>query len=208
MTLPKIQAVIWDMGGVLLRTEDRGPRTALGARFGLSYEAMDQAVFGSPSARDATLGLISEQAHWEQVFAALQVAAEEKERFIRDFWGGDVLDEALVGFIRNLRPQICTGLLSNAWLDARQNVEKNYHFLDAFDVSVFSAEVKLAKPDPAIYRLTLDRMGVEPGNAIFVDDVFANVAAARDVGMRAVHFISADQAMNEIKQWLADGVVD
>jgi 2-haloacid dehalogenase len=51
----------------------------------------------------------------------------------------------------------------------------------------------MMKPDPAIYRLALDRFGLRAGEAVFVDDVFANVEGARSVGMHALHFTGADK---------------
>lgn len=202
----RVQAVIWDVGGVLLRTDDRQPRTALGARFGLTYDEIDRAVFGSPSAHSATLGLISDHDHWQQVFNNLGVAADAQQQFVRDFWAGDRLDEVLVSFIRGLRPHFRTGLLSNAWSDGRKNVEKNYRFLDIFDVAVFSAEVKLAKPDPKIYELALAKLAVNAEEAVFVDDVSDNIEAARAVGMHGIQFKTVNQVLSELKALLNTGV--
>jgi HAD superfamily hydrolase (TIGR01509 family) len=56
------------------------------------------------------------------------------------------------------------------------------------DDILISAEVGLAKPDPRIYRLAAERLGVRPDEAVFVDDFAANVEGARAVGMRAIHF--------------------
>ena len=59
---------------------------------------------------------------------------------------------------------------------------------DLFDDVVVSAEVGLAKPDPEVFRLAARRLGVPPEACVFVDDWEVNVAAAREVGMAAVHF--------------------
>jgi putative hydrolase of the HAD superfamily len=76
---------------------------------------------------------------------------------------------------------------------------------ELFDVVVDSAFVGLRKPDPAIYRLTCDRLGVAPEACVFVDDLEANVAAARELGMTAVHLRAPDQAVRAVLAALADG---
>lgn len=193
-----IRAVIWDMGGVLLRTADRAPRQELAARFGLSYEQIDQAVFAAPSAQQATLGLISEEAHWQAVGHSFHLTGEALREFRRQFWAGDAMDFDLVNFIRGLRPAFKTALLSNAWPGMRQSVDAKYGVMEAFDVQIISAEVGLAKPDPRIFELTVDRLGVKPAEAVFVDDFVKNVEAAQAAGLYAVRFETSQQARRDV----------
>jgi len=71
---------------------------------------------------------------------------------------------------------------------------------EIFPVIVDSAWVGMRKPDPAIYHLTLERLGLTPGASLFIDDNEVNVEAARELGMRAVHFRSNEQAIPEIRE--------
>ncbi len=73
---------------------------------------------------------------------------------------------------------------------------------EIFELVVDSAWVGMRKPDPAIYRLTLERLGMEPEHSLFVDDNELNVEAARELGMIAVHFQSNEQAIPEIRAGL------
>jgi HAD superfamily hydrolase (TIGR01509 family) len=77
--------------------------------------------------------------------------------------------------------------------------------LDIFDVTIFSAEVGLAKPDPRIYQLVLDKLGVKAGQAIFVDDFQANVDAANSLGIHGVSFKNSLQTRQAVMQILAPG---
>lgn len=197
-TTPAIKAVIFDLGGVILRTENKTSRAELAARYGMTYDELDDFVFHSPSAAGATEGRITEDQHWQDVARRLNLSPEELPAFIAAFWGGDVIDQELYRFIGGLRPRYRTALLSNAWSGARQAMEEKYHVLDVFDLTVFSYEVNLAKPSPAIFQLVLDRLGVEPHQAIFVDDFLANVEAARALGIYGVHFHNSVQARAEI----------
>ena len=67
METSQIKAVIWDMGGVLLRTEDKAPRTALAQQYHMTYEEIDDIVFGSDSAQQAFVGEIDIASHWVAV---------------------------------------------------------------------------------------------------------------------------------------------
>ena len=76
---------------------------------------------------------------------------------------------------------------------------------EIFDVVVDSAFVGARKPEPRIYELTLERLGISAEAALFIDDLEANCDGARAVGMRAVWFQSTEQAIEEIEAILADG---
>jgi epoxide hydrolase-like predicted phosphatase len=89
-------------------------------------------------------------------------------------------------------------LLSNAWSEARKETEERFHLLDVFDVQVYSAEVHLAKPDPRIYKLALERLGVQPQEAIFVDDSPENIEAAKALGIHGVRFEDSQQAHQDV----------
>ena len=73
---------------------------------------------------------------------------------------------------------------------------------EIFDVVVDSAFVGTRKPEPQIYEITLERLGVRPDAALLVDDIELNCAAARQLGMAAVWFQSTEQAIEEIEALL------
>lgn len=197
-----IKAVVWDLGGVLARTLDRAPRTELASRLGMTYAELDEAVFNSSSARQATLGKISVEEHWANVYRSLNWPVEHQDVFQELFWGGDRLDQDLVAYIRRLKPAFKTGLLSNNWPNLRHLIEDRWQIADAFDELVISAEVGLKKPESPIYELTLQRLGVLPEQAIFVDDFIENIHAAQQLSWQAVHFQNPDQALAEINALL------
>jgi epoxide hydrolase-like predicted phosphatase len=89
----------------------------------------------------------------------------------------------MVGAVRTARERgIKTGLISNSWgLSIYDRAP-----VDLFDVAVISGEVGLHKPQPEIYELACERLGVAPADAVFVDDLRENCAGAEAVGMTAV----------------------
>lgn len=203
----KIKTVIWDMGGVILRSEDWTPRRELGVQYGMTLEEVHDFVFNSTSGKLATLGKIEEEAHWRDIGGQLRISPETLKEFRDKFWKGDRLDYELADFIRKLKATYTTALLSNAWTNARKVLTKTKPCIDAFHVAVFSCEVGLAKPDPSIYNLVLRLCSTEPEEAIFVDDFVENIEAANQLGIHGVLFKNASQAIEEVTALLkADGV--
>ena len=200
-----IKAVIWDLGGVLLRTADLSSRQALADRLGKPRHELENLVFSGDSGDRAQLGEISADEHWENIRRALALDAAGIDEFRRQFWEGDQLDVELVDHIRSLRGRYKTGLLSNAFSDLRQVVTSLLNFSDAFDDMVISAELHLVKPDARIYQVALRRLGAEPEEAIFIDDMLRNVEGARSQGMNAIHFIQRAQALDELERLLKGG---
>ncbi len=196
-----IKAVIFDLGGVLVRTEDREPRAALGLRFDKSYDEMGKVVFNRSSYR-ASIGEISAREHWQFVMRSLNLPDSEIESFYDQFFGGDVVDFALIDTIRALRPRYTTALLSNAWDDLRQLLVEKWKINDAFDKIFISAEIGVAKPAPEIYKMVLEKLGIAPDESVFVDDFIENIEAARKLGMHGIHFREKDVAMEELRKLL------
>ena len=195
------------MGGVILRSEDWTPRRELASQYGMTLEEIHDLVFDSDSGRMATLGKIEEQAHWKTIGDKLHLGPETLIQFQEKFWAGDRLDYELADFIRKLKPSFTTGLLSNAWTNARHVLTTSKPCIDAFHVAVFSCEVGLMKPDPAIYKTILRLCSTEPEEAIFVDDFAINIEAANNLGIHGILFKSASQAMTDVMALLnGDGV--
>jgi glucose-1-phosphatase len=199
----KIKAVFFDLGGVILRTEDPEPRTNLAKSLGLSYAEIDRQVFENESSRKASLGFINEAEHWLNVASSLDLPGSEVERLRYEFFAGDRVDSDLLDLIRSLRPALKVGVISNAWSGMRTWMDE-HNIGDCFDDMVISAEVGFAKPDPRIYQAALQNLEVKPEESVFIDDMPRNVDAARKIGMVAIHFKQPDQALVELKSLLKD----
>jgi glucose-1-phosphatase len=198
----KVSAVIFDLGGVLVRTEDRRPRAEVAYRLGMTYDELSQLVFESDSARLATIGKTTTKEHWESVRLALGLSTDEFPSVRSGFWGGDALDVRLVDYIQSLRSRYKTGLLSNAWDNLRQVITQTWKIADAFDDIVISAEVGMAKPDPRIYELAVQRLGSPASETIFVDDFAHNIEAAKQVGLHGILFKNSPQVCQELNRLL------
>jgi epoxide hydrolase-like predicted phosphatase len=197
-----IKAVIFDLGGVINRTEDPAPRAQLAARLGITPEELYRIMFDSETAEQATVGTIHIEDHMQAVARMLHLKDGELNGTWDFFWSGDRVDMVLVDYLRGLRGRYTTALLSNAWDDLRRVITGRWKIDDAFDEMIISSEVGLAKPDPKIYHLALSRLGLAAEEAVFVDDFERNIRAAREVGLQTVHFRSQPQALKELEELL------
>ncbi|TBW35112.1 HAD family phosphatase [Siculibacillus lacustris] len=99
--------------------------------------------------------------------------------------------DGMVEILETLRARgVPTWAISNFSSEKFAETLARFPFLTGFRDTVVSAHVGLVKPDPAIYRLFLDRNGLDAADCLFVDDLAANVAGARAVGLNAVLFTS------------------
>jgi epoxide hydrolase-like predicted phosphatase len=193
-----IKAILFDLGGVILRTIDFSPRERLAASLGMSRFDLEEFIFGRESGAKAQRGEITVRQHWDNLGKELHYSHHEFQDLLDEFFGSDVLDNELLDYVRELHKTYKTGLLSNAWDDLRQVIAEKYHFEDAFDDLVISAEVRLAKPDPRIFLLAVKRLGVEPNQAIFVDDMQRNVDGANTAGLWGIRFQTPMQTRSDI----------
>ncbi len=199
-----IKAVIFDMGGVLVRTEDRAPRAALGLRFGKSYNELEQIVFANKSSGRASRGEIGAREHMLYVMRTLNLPETDEaiDNFVDEFFLGDEVDREMINYIQSLRPRYKTVMLSNAWNNLRKVLVNRWKIAPAFDEIFISAEMGLAKPDPKIFEMVLTKLGVAPEECVFVDDFIQNIEAARKLGMHAIHFQDVDVVIGELRKFL------
>ncbi|MDH4168482.1 MAG: HAD family phosphatase [Acidimicrobiia bacterium] len=190
------RAVLWDFGGVFTASPfagvrawavDRGldPVVVLETIFGPYDQDTDHAWHrlerGEVSLPDA-MAAIAEQA------AVVGFALDPDNPF--SFLAGAMRDEdrsPMVDAVRAIREAgLATGLITNNVKEFGDGWRSLLPVDELFDVVVDSSAAGIRKPDPAIYRLALDRLGIEAHQAVFVDDLPGNVAAARALGITSV----------------------
>jgi putative hydrolase of the HAD superfamily len=108
-------------------------------------------------------------------------------------------DDRMIAFVRTARGEgVRIGMISNTWgLEGASD-----SLADLFDARVLSAREGLRKPGPEIYLLAADRLGMEPGGCVFVDDLPANVEGARSVGMAGVLHRHPDITIPKLEELL------
>lgn len=190
-----IRAVVFDIGGVLEITQDLSLTRlqdsitrSWESRLGLPPNEMDERM------RDVWMGGGIGTVTLDEVHQALRdrfgLDDEQVAAFMADLWREylGTANTELIEYARGLRPRYRTGILSNSFVGAREQEQQAYGFEDLVDEMIYSHECGMSKPDPRIYALTCERLGVSAGETVFVDDYVPNVTAATEVGLHAVHF--------------------
>jgi putative hydrolase of the HAD superfamily len=200
----KHMALIVDFGGVLT-SSIWVAFASFCEREGLAPETVRELFRAEPEAvallRGLETGALSDP-EFERRFGELLGLADHEGLIGRMF--ADLRpDEPMIGAVRSARAAgVRTGLISNSWglgIYDRAPTE-------LFDVTVISGEVGLHKPQPEIYRLACERLGIEPAAAVFVDDLRENCAGAEAVGMTAVRHRDSAETIVRLEQLLGIGL--
>jgi len=182
------RAVIFDFGGVLMKTRDYGPRHAWDDRLGLAHGSVEQAVHNNKSWLKAQTGEIAIADYWADVSVILGINPDDVRDLAHDFYNGDELDEDNISLIEKLRADgFQVALLSNDSLELKPKLQA-LEIDSLFDPLVISAQIGVMKPDARAYQAVLNRLDRPAGETIFIDDRLENVIGAKSVGIKAVHY--------------------
>ncbi len=150
--------------------------------------------------RQLELGLISQE-DWNEGFGELLgiPAGNLMGRLLGDLEPAyDVLRVVRLARTAGVR----TAVLSNSLGREPYDPYARYRLPAFFDVIVMSAEVGLRKPDPSIFRLTVDRLGVPAASCVFADDTEANLVPAMDMGMTVIHALDEQETAAALQRLL------
>jgi 2-haloacid dehalogenase len=194
-----IQAVVFDLGGVLL---DWNPRHLYCKLFGDDIQGME--CFLAEVCSPAWNAKQDAGRSWDEAIAQA-IAAHPKDaaliRAYRERWE-EMLGDPFVDSVAVLDELRRTGLHLYALTNWSQYTFPyglaRYPFLQWFDDIVVSGREGVIKPDPAIFRLILSRFGLEASRSVFIDDTPKNVDSAAQLGFHAIHFCNALQLRRDL----------
>lgn len=194
-----IRAIVFDIGGVLEITPDLGWTAKWEQRLQLQPGAIDEQL--RETWRGGSIGTISEETVYQHIVERFGLSQEQLAAFMADLWQEylGTLNVELTDYFRSLRPKYQTAILSNSFVGAREKEQAHYHFDEVCDFIIYSHEVGMSKPDPRIFALTCERLGLPPGEVIFLDDREAIIDAARAFGMQGIVFKDNAQAIADIE---------
>lgn len=200
--IPKITAAILDYGQVLSRWP--GPQ-----EFGLMAEVLDLETEAFRQLWRATRGPydrgdVTAQEYWLKLAIETKrsLSGQQIDRLRKlevEMWCRP--DPDMLAWLQRLQAAgVKTALLSNMTQDLMSYMRQNCRWIDKFNFLTFSVEVRLIKPDPAIYQHTLRGLGATASETIFVDDHEVNVRAASALGIHAIQFQSIGQLSQELEK--------
>lgn len=194
-----IRAIVFDIGGVLEYTPRLGIDKQWEAKLGLQPGELDSCLHEVWST--GSIGTITLDEVHTKIGETLRISQEQVDTLMDDIWREylGTLNTELAEYFRSLRPKYQTAIISNSFVGAREKEEEHYRFSEICDFIVYSHEVGLRKPDPQIFALACERLGLQPSEVIFVDDHEEVMVSAREMGMHCIEFKDNAQVIAEIE---------
>jgi HAD superfamily hydrolase (TIGR01509 family) len=197
-----IRAVISDLFDVLLLRGDTTRCREYERRVNLPEGDLLQMMLGSPYFREAVAGRATGEELWRDVARRIGEPPDNWSMLVEIHRSMFILNTDLLAFLRSLRPGYRTAILSNASSEVRAWITEAFHLERDVDLIMISAEERYHKPQSEIFRVALDRLGVQPAEALFIDDEARYIASAQALGMHALQFRETTQIIGEMRQWL------
>ncbi|MDJ0722766.1 MAG: HAD family phosphatase [Desulfobacterales bacterium] len=196
--VPTIKAVIFDFGRVISAARPDAVFERYEDELGLVRGSINRIMFEAPAWQEALVGRLSMEEYWYRIGPSLGLTSPDAvDRFRRRYYGDEAVDRVVLDLIQTLHGRFRLAVLSNhppglgPWLE-------DWAIQRYFDVVYGSGDEGCAKPDPAAYRTVLERLGVVPPEAVFIDDTAGHVAAARELGLHGIVFTHARQLARDL----------
>ncbi|MEU8241194.1 HAD family phosphatase [Actinoplanes missouriensis] len=196
-----IRAVVFDVGGVLALVEPMDFDRRWEAQLGLSAGTISRVMADVWDA--GAIGRVTEAEVHRVMGERLGLDDSLVDAMMGDMWRQylGVANTELIEYVRGLRPAYRTGILSNSFVGAREREG----FGDLVDELIYSHEVGMNKPDPALWELACRRLAVAPGEMVFVDNAPGLVESAIGFGIRGVLFVDTRQVIADVEALLRHG---
>ena len=181
----RIEAIVFDLGNVLISVHEDRALERICARTGKTLGEIEHYILTTPFVTQLALGQLAPRRFFEIVAGDLGFTGDEAE--FAAIWAEvfEPIDE-MIQLTRKLKGRLPRYILSNSNAIHIEYVLAHYPFMHELEGWVFSHEVGLMKPDRRIYDWTAQRFGLTPARTVFIDDIPANVEAARAAGWQAI----------------------
>ena len=194
--MEKIEAIIFDLGGVILDIDYNLTRVAFEKLGVAHFEEMYSQATADTLFRRLETGVITEDAFYSELntCTGLNLSAEE----IKNAWNAMLLSfrEKSLQFLDKIQPDYKLYLLSNTnfiHIDAFKKMyylkERRKPFEEYFNKVFYSCEIGFRKPDSICYQCVLDDLSIKAGSTLFIDDSVQNIEGAKNAGMQTVHLL-------------------
>lgn len=195
-----LRAVIFDYGMVLSNPPDPAAHAQLLRIAGLPAEKLDPLYWADRHAFDE--GKLTGETYWRGVLQKAGIALSPEDVSELMEWDARMWitpNPAMLSWALSLKTHgILTAILSNIGDTVSKAIEREADWLSRFDLCVWSYQLRLAKPDPAIFRYTLDRLGAQPEESLFIDDRAENVNAATELGIKSLVFTTVERLRTDL----------
>lgn len=204
-----LRAVVFDYGMVLTGPPDPEAHAALLRITGLPPDRFETLYWADRHAYDE--GKLTGIEFWQKFLrdADLNLAPEAPrsivpQSFVEELnqWDARMWttqNPAMLAWQLKLKERgFLTAILSNMGDSVLANMKRKFDWLSRFNVLAWSYQLRMAKPDPAIYRHVLKELGTQPEETLFLDDKLINIEAARALGIQAIQFSTVQKLREDL----------
>jgi putative hydrolase of the HAD superfamily len=190
-----LRAIVFDYGMVLTGPPDPAAYEALQRISGLSAERLERFYWADRHAYDE--GKLTGLAFWQKIMSDAGLSLDEATIAELNGWDARMWttqNPAMVAWQATLKKRgLLTAILSNMGDSVHESIERAFEWIAGFDVRVWSYQLKVAKPDAAIYEHTLAMLGTRPEETLFLDDKPVNIEAAHALGIKGLVFSDVER---------------
>ena len=193
-----IKAIIFDFGRVISAQKPPSLFRSYEDELGLEPGTINSIMFDSEAWQDALVGRKTVEEFWHEIGPELGLnSVDEVDAFRHRYRADEEINQGVLDLIHRLHGNYKLAVLSNSppglskWL-------ADWNMLNFFKVVFCSGDEGMAKPDPEAFELTLERLGLKPNEAVFIDDTREHVEAARKLGLQGILFTTAEKLEEEL----------
>lgn len=190
-----LRAVIFDYGRVLTGPPDPAAHAELVRITGISSDRLDSLYWKDRQAYDE--GKLTGLEFWRRLVGEAGLELSEPAIAELNLWDARMWtrgDRAVLAWQLKIKQRgLLTAIVSNMGDAVHEYMERELDWLSRFDLLVWSYQLRIAKPDPAIYRYALERLGTRPEETLFLDDKAENVDTAVALGMKGLVFTTVEK---------------
>jgi epoxide hydrolase-like predicted phosphatase len=198
-----IKAIIFDFGRVISAQKPLSLFHRYEDELGLEPGTINSVMFDSQAWQKALVGRKTVEEFWYEIGPELGLnSREEIDAFRNRYWADENINTNVLKLIQKLHGHYRLAVLSNAPPGLSQWLA-DWRILDFFDLVFCSGDEGVVKPDAMPFEVTLEKLGVQPGEAVFIDDTMENVEAARKLGLHGILFTTAEELEDELNLLLA-----
>jgi len=195
-----LRAVIFDYGMVLTGAPVAEAHDAMLRITGLPHDRFEALYWADRHAYDE--GKLTGLEFWRKIVRDASLNLDPKAIDDLNSWDARMWttqNPVMLAWQQNLKQHgLLTAILSNMGDSVLENMQREFDWLSNFDVLLWSFQLKMAKPDPAIYHHALEKLGTRPEETLFIDDKNVNIEAARGLGINAILFSTVDHLRKDL----------
>ncbi len=194
-----IKAIVFDFGRVISAARPAERFQAYEETLGIARGSINRIMFDDPAWQEALVGRLTMKAFWYRIGPSLGLKTRDAiDSFRRRYYSDEAVNQEVLALIRRLHGIFQLAVLSNHPPGLQQWLV-DWGLRDYFEVIFCSGDEGCAKPDPAAFQITLDRLEVKPSEAVFIDDTAEHVVAAGTLGIHGIVFHDARQLARELE---------